>query len=247
MKRAIFFLPLIFSLAYSGEIVIDADSASYELDGARSIFRGNVRVEGAGINLSADSLEVEQDENGARYKAEGAPAEINFQRTDAEKAAAIFASAMTVRYDESRGSISLRGDAVVKTDGVELRAPSADYNLESRTLSADGGAEFTRGNLRATGDSLTATDKGGVLVGNPARLNWRDPEGEEVSAVAATVRFDESSGDVFLSGDAVANRAGESLRGETIQANLNSRAFQADALPGARVRAVIQVDDAEAD
>lgn len=132
------------------------------------------------------------------------------------------------------GLLLLAGPALAlaqnKALPINIDANQANYSQQSGVSTYTGNVHMTRGGLTLTGNKLVVTrinDRGNikaVLTGTPAHID-KQPDAdssERITGHAAQIDYSNSKSQIVLRGDAVVNRGGDEVRGQTITHDLDS-------------------------
>ena len=122
----------------ANQISISADKQEGQLKSNVGIFEKNVEIIHGNRKITADRLEIhKRDELGDNKQlliATGNPA--NFEEKQAD-GTTMSASANEVRYDVSKGFITLIGNAQISQAGQKINAESITYDIEQQLISAE--------------------------------------------------------------------------------------------------------------
>ncbi len=125
-------------------ISIYADQLSIDDATGVSLYRGNVEFQQGELKFSGEELEIIQTEGSVTLmKARGKPA--HFERSAPK---ALKAEAIHIDYDNQKGEVILRGDAILRQDGNLFSGALIHYYIDSRRVLAQGVSESGNGNGR---------------------------------------------------------------------------------------------------
>jgi lipopolysaccharide export system protein LptA len=119
-----------------GRVKISARSA--DLDRREyALYRGNVRLTSADLELSGDRLELRQPQKGQfTARVTGGPARLHHAAV--ADAPAITASAQQIDYDTRSAIVDLSGNAEVERGDDHITSDTIRYNVAARRISATG-------------------------------------------------------------------------------------------------------------
>ena len=127
----------------SGPVTVTADRAEWQNGGVMR-YSGNVLLKSETLQLSGDSLELQQQGNG-QYQARisGRPAHLNHAAgvdKDGKPLPAVGAEAARLAYDSGSGIVDIVGGARMTRGTDEINGDEIHYNARERRIQAAGGA-----------------------------------------------------------------------------------------------------------
>lgn len=130
-------------------IQIEADSVRMDDVRKSALYEGNVSLTQGTMNISADRIEVRQDDQGMTMgEATGQP--VRFQQKVEGRDEYLEAQASRLEYDARTEVIKLIGSARLKQGGDELRGGLIVYDLRTERYQAQGAAgDGKQGRVRA--------------------------------------------------------------------------------------------------
>ncbi|MDD3528787.1 MAG: lipopolysaccharide transport periplasmic protein LptA [Gallionellaceae bacterium] len=130
-------------------IQIEADSVHMDEAGRTAIYEGGVAFAQGTLSLSADRIEIHQDERGMAWGvATGRPA--HFLQKMEGRDEYLEARAQRIEYDTRTETMKLTGDAYVRQGNDELHGGLIVYDIRSERYQAEGAAEAGgQGRVRA--------------------------------------------------------------------------------------------------
>lgn len=138
---------------------------------------------------------------------------------------------------------------------IRIQADQAHYARQTNTSIFSGNVVLEQAGLTLHGSKLTVTrnQKDGttraMLVGDPAHLR-KQPDDEDdppITGHAQTMQYNSTTHELILKGDAVINRAGDSVHSSVIHHNLETGVTQAGGEQGkgqGRVHIILQTNHA---
>lgn len=120
-----------------GPIKVSARHAEFDERGKRMLYRGNVKLVSAELELSGDRLELTQSGKGL-YEARitGTPARLVHAGT--KESLPMSARANLIIYDTRASTVALTGAAVLTRGDDELTSERIRYNAATRRVQASG-------------------------------------------------------------------------------------------------------------
>lgn len=199
-------------------------------------FSGNVEITGDDLQLQAELIRI--DATTQLYQITGVPAVLALSRT----ATTLTITAEQIDYDANTKAAVLAGNGLIQQDQFEIRAPQLEYDDRAERIRARDGVSLREANIRAAGTTAEVTSLRSnlalILEGNPATFTTIHA-GEEFTAAASLIHYEQDRGLVRLQGAAAANFAGEKITGEQITYDLEQGTFAAQPGTSGRVTAVI--------
>ena len=115
-----------------------ADDFSGSLEENTSTLSGNVTVEADDIELHADKVTVQRDENTepTSIVATGNPVKIVMEIDDDDKLQRLEATSKELTYDRVQGWIKFVGESRLTTDNIEIKADNIHIDIESKNVTA---------------------------------------------------------------------------------------------------------------
>lgn len=159
---------------------------------------------------------------------------------------------MRLRPRHLLAALLAAGAAGAATDEqrIEIRADSAELDQVTARSVYRGDVVLTRNGLELSGDELVVIRDGeegvtAVLIGNPARLRQTSADEDAASVTGSADRMTYETGRerIELQGNAVVERGGNAMQGETITHDLTSgrtMAHRAREEDGERVRIILE-------
>ena len=199
------------------KIEVTSERVEHSATGGKTQFIGSVVVLKGGMELRAETLDV--DKAGKHFVAKGAP--IKATCKDCADFLLRGDAGTRLEYDDTAEWMHIRG-------GLEI---CADAGCEQGTLSADS-MEWQQAE-----DIIT-------LQGAPeVDIKWRLESGDWVHATAATVVYHPRKGDVQLRGQARILRGESDVAGDLIDFNMKTGSLSARSLDDQPVKATFGGDD----
>lgn len=138
-------------VAQEKRLTVQSDAIRYHANNGNSVFEGNVVVNHGRLNLTADRVELFQNQQDGDYiVADGSPVRYVERSEDGRIIIQGKSNQSIYRYDEDE--IQLTGDVEFESDGNILRAHHVIYNTESREVHAisNDGSESSGGRPSTT-------------------------------------------------------------------------------------------------
>ena len=131
---------------FTKDIEIGSENQWFDIQNKVAVFEQNAVITQGTLKITADYLEVAEDEAQAQrvFTAKGQPATYQQQLEDG---GIIRAEAETIRYDEGEQLLRLSGTVKVTQDGNVTQGRELVYNFATQHLRAVGGED---GNNRVT-------------------------------------------------------------------------------------------------
>ncbi|MBY6063916.1 lipopolysaccharide transport periplasmic protein LptA [Pseudidiomarina sediminum] len=131
---------------FTQDIEIGSENQWFDIQNKVAVFEQNAIITQGSLKITADYLEVAEDEAQAQrvFTAKGKPATYQQQLEDGGM---IRAEAETIRYDEGEQLLTLIGTVKVTQDGNVTQGHELVYNFATQHLRAVGGED---GNTRVT-------------------------------------------------------------------------------------------------
>lgn len=176
-----------------GEMSVSANSAEateLEFENAAWIFTGNVQISTVEALISGDKAVINfQDHRLVRASISGQPATINWESSDSDEA--IFGQASELVYNREAGTLSLTGDAVLRSGISEISGNTLLYDFNAEQVVAGSPDDASQGvRITITPEETGANELTENNDKEPTKTS--DKESAETSpAESATARGDE--------------------------------------------------------
>lgn len=176
-----------------GEMSVSANSAEateLEFENAAWIFTGNVQISTVEALISGDKAVITfQDHRLVRASISGQPATINWESSDNDEA--IFGQASELVYNREAGTLSLTGDAVLRSGISEISGNTLLYDFNAEQVVAGSPDDASQGvRITITPEETGANELTENNDKEPTKTS--DKESAETSpAESATARGDE--------------------------------------------------------
>lgn len=176
-----------------GEMSVSANSAEateLEFENAAWIFTGNVQISTVEALISGDKAVINfQDHRLVRASISGQPATINWESSDNDEA--IFGQASELVYNREAGTLSLTGDAVLRSGISEISGNTLLYDFNAEQVVAGSPDDASQGvRITITPEETGANELTENNDKEPTKTS--DKESAETSpAESATARGDE--------------------------------------------------------
>ncbi|MEE8463879.1 MAG: LptA/OstA family protein, partial [Gammaproteobacteria bacterium] len=130
-----------------GEMSVSANSAEateLEFENAAWIFTGNVQISTVEALISGDKAVIHfQDHRLVRASISGQPATINWESSENDEA--IFGQASELVYNREAGTLSLTGDAVLRSGISEISGNTLLYDFNAEQVVAGSPDDASQG------------------------------------------------------------------------------------------------------
>lgn len=176
-----------------GEMSVSANSAEateLEFENAAWIFTGNVQISTVEALISGDKAVITfQDHRLVRASISGQPATINWESSDNDET--IFGQASELVYNREAGTLSLTGDAVLRSGISEISGNTLLYDFNAEQVVAGSPDDASQGvRITITPEETGANELTENNDKEPTKTS--DKESAETSpAESATARGDE--------------------------------------------------------
>lgn len=167
-----------------------AEATELEFENAAWIFTGNVQISTVEALISGDKAVINfQDHRLVRANISGHPATINWESSDSDEA--IFGQASELVYDREAGTLSLTGDAVLRSGISEISGNTLLYDFNAEQVIAGSPDDASQGvRITITPEETGANELTEISDKEPTETS--DKESAETSpAESALAREDE--------------------------------------------------------
>ena len=167
-----------------------AEATELEFENAAWIFTGNVQISTVEALISGDKAVINfQDHRLVRASISGQPATINWESSDSDEA--IFGQASELVYNREAGTLSLTGDAVLRSGISEISGNTLLYDFNAEQVVAGSLDDASQGvRITITPEETGANELTEISDKEPTETS--DKESAETSpAESALAREDE--------------------------------------------------------
>jgi len=167
-----------------------AEATELEFENAAWIFTGNVQISTVEALISGDKAVINfQDHRLVRASISGQPATINWESSDSDEA--IFGQASELVYNREAGTLSLTGDAVLRSGISEISGNTLLYDFNAEQVIAGSPDDASQGvRITITPEETGANELTEISDKEPTETS--DKESAETSpAESALAREDE--------------------------------------------------------
>ncbi|MCH7893110.1 MAG: hypothetical protein IH907_01210 [Proteobacteria bacterium] len=167
-----------------------AEATELEFENAAWIFTGNVQINTVEALISGDKAVINfQDHRLVRASISGQPATINWESSDSDEA--IFGQASELVYNREAGTLSLTGDAVLRSGISEISGNTLLYDFNAEQVVAGSPDDASQGvRITITPEETGANELTEISDKEPTETS--DKESAETSpAESALAREDE--------------------------------------------------------
>ena len=167
-----------------------AEATELEFENAAWIFTGNVQISTVEALISGDKAVINfQDHRLVRANISGQPATINWESSDSDEA--IFGQASELVYNREAGTLSLTGDAVLRSGISEISGNTLLYDFNAEQVVAGSLDDASQGvRITITPEETGANELTEISDKEPTETS--DKESAETSpAESALAREDE--------------------------------------------------------
>ncbi|MGF1644358.1 MAG: lipopolysaccharide transport periplasmic protein LptA [Thiotrichales bacterium] len=115
---------------------------------------------------------------------------------------------------------------------IKIAADQVEVDQQANTSTYSGNVTLTQGDLKLEASALKvfldARRLGRIEAsGEPARIQTLTPDRQPVTGSARSVQYQAASGELLLLGDGLLDQAGNTIRNDRIEFNLNTRQLRA--------------------